>query len=44
MDVEILKWALRELVEREPVFFRDIFLEALRGDGRAAEILCRTTH
>jgi len=26
-------------VEKEPTFFRDILLEALRGDGRAAEIL-----
>ena len=37
--MEILKRALRELVEKEPTFFRDILLEALRGDGRAAEIL-----
>ena len=39
MDVEILKKALRELVEREPAFFRDLMLEALRSDGRAAEEL-----
>ena len=39
MDVEILKRALRELVEREPTFFRDIFLDALRSDGRVAEAL-----
>ena len=39
MDVEILKRALRELVEREPTFFRDIFLDALRADGRIAETL-----
>ena len=39
MDVEILKRALRELVEREPTFFRDIFLDALRSDGRIAEAL-----
>ncbi|AKT34822.1 hypothetical protein PYWP30_01194 [Pyrobaculum sp. WP30] len=39
MDVEILKRALRELVEREPIFFRDLFLEALRSDGRIAEAL-----
>jgi len=39
VDVEILKRALRELVEREPTFFRDLFLEALRSDGRAADAL-----
>ena len=39
MDVEILKRALRELVEREPAFFRDLFLDALRADGRIAEAL-----
>ncbi|MFZ8838421.1 MAG: hypothetical protein ACO2PM_05685 [Pyrobaculum sp.] len=39
MDVEILKRALRELVEREPTFFRDLFLDALRSDGRVAEAL-----
>jgi len=39
VDVEILKRALRELVEREPTFFRDIFLDALRVDGRVAEAL-----
>jgi len=39
VDVEVLKRALRELVEREPTFLRDIFLEALRSDGRIAETL-----
>ncbi len=39
MDVEVLKRALRELVEREPTFFRDLFLDALRSDGGAAEVL-----
>jgi len=39
VDVEVLKRALRELVEREPIFFRDLFLEALRSDGRIAEAL-----
>jgi hypothetical protein len=39
VDVEVLKRALRELVEREPTFFRDIFLDALRADGRIAEAL-----
>jgi hypothetical protein len=39
VDVEILKRALRELVEREPTFFRDLFLDALRSDGRVAEAL-----
>jgi len=39
VDVEVLKRALRELVEREPAFFRDLFLEALRADGRIAETL-----
>jgi hypothetical protein len=39
VDVEILKRALRELVEKEPTFFRDLFLDALRSDGRVAEAL-----
>jgi len=39
VDVEILKRALRELAEREPTFFRDLFLDALRVDGRVAEAL-----
>jgi hypothetical protein len=39
VDVEVLKRALRELVEREPTFFRDLFLDALRSDGRIAETL-----
>ncbi len=39
MDVEVLKRALRELVEREPTFFRDLFLDALRSDGSAADVL-----
>jgi hypothetical protein len=39
VDVEILKRALRELVEREPAFLRDLFLDALKSDGRAAETL-----
>ena len=39
MDVEVLKRALRELVEKEPIFFRDLFLDALRSDGRVAETL-----
>jgi len=39
VDVELLKKALRELVEREPTFFRDLFLDALRVDGRVAEAL-----
>jgi hypothetical protein len=39
VDVELLKKALRELVEREPAFFRDLFLDALRSDGRVAEAL-----
>jgi hypothetical protein len=38
VDVEILKRALRELVERES-FLRDLFLEALRADGRVADAL-----
>jgi hypothetical protein len=33
VDVEILKRALGELVEREPSFLRDLFLDALRSDG-----------
>jgi len=39
VDVEVLKRALRELVEKEPIFFRDLFLDALRSDGRVAETL-----
>jgi hypothetical protein len=39
VDVEILKRALRELVEKEPAFFRDLFLDALRSDGRVADAL-----
>jgi len=39
VDVEILKRALRELVEREPSFLRDLVLDALRSDGGAAEAL-----
>jgi len=39
VDVEVLKRALRELVEREPSFLRDLFLDALRSDGRAADAL-----
>ncbi len=39
MDVEILKRALRELVEREPSFLRNLMLDALRSDGGAAEAL-----
>ena len=39
MDVEVLKRALRELVEREPAFFRDLFLDALRSDGRVVVFL-----
>ncbi len=39
MDVEILKRALRELVEREPSFLRNLMLDALRSDGDAAEAL-----
>jgi hypothetical protein len=39
VDVEILKRTLRELVEREPSFLRDLFLDALRSDGGAADAL-----
>jgi len=39
VDVDVLKRALRELVEREPTFFRDLMLDALRSDGGAAEAL-----
>ena len=39
MDVEVLKRALRELVEREPSFLRDLVLDALRSDGRIADAL-----
>jgi hypothetical protein len=39
VDVEILKRALRKLVEREPSFLRDLVLDALRSDGRIAEAL-----
>jgi hypothetical protein len=39
VDVEVLKRVLRELVEREPAFFRDLFLDVLKSDGRVAEAL-----
>jgi len=39
VDVELLKRALRELVEREPAFIRDLMLETLRSDGKAAEAI-----
>jgi hypothetical protein len=39
VDVEILRRVLREPVEREPAFFRDLMLDALRSDGGAAETL-----
>jgi hypothetical protein len=39
VDVEVLKRALRELVEREPTFLRDLFLDALRSDGHVADAL-----
>jgi hypothetical protein len=39
VDVELLKKALRELVEREPSFFRDLMLDVLRSDGRVADAL-----
>ncbi len=39
MDVEILKRVLRELVEREPSFLRNLMLDVLRSDGGAAETL-----
>jgi hypothetical protein len=39
VDVEILKRTLRELVEKEPTFFRDLFLDVLRADGRIADVL-----
>ena len=39
MDVEVLKKASRELVEREPTFFRDLFLDALRVDGCVVDVL-----
>jgi hypothetical protein len=38
VDVELLKRALRELVEKEPTFFRDLFLDALRSDGRVVDV------
>jgi len=39
VDVEVLKKASRELVEREPTFFRDLFLDALRVDGCVVDVL-----
>jgi len=35
----LLKKALRELVEREPSFLRDLFLDALRSDGCVVDVL-----
>ena len=34
-----MKKASRELAEREPSFLRDLFLDALRSDGRVADVL-----
>ncbi|MGC8973453.1 MAG: hypothetical protein ACP5KY_04525 [Thermoproteus sp.] len=40
MEIADLKRLLRELAREDPAFLRDLFLEALRGDGRsAAELL-----
>jgi hypothetical protein len=39
VDVELLNKALRELVEREPSFLRDLFLDALRVDDCVADVL-----
>jgi len=39
VDVELLKRALKELVEREPSFLRDLMLDALRSDGRTADAI-----
>ena len=39
MDVKVLKRALRELVEKEPAFLRDLMLDVLMVDGRVAEAL-----
>jgi len=39
VDVEVLKKASRELVEREPSFLRDLFLDALRSDGCVVDVL-----
>ena len=39
VDVEVLKKGSRELVEREPSFLRDLFLDALRFDGCVAEAM-----
>jgi hypothetical protein len=39
VGVEVLKKASRELAEREPSFLRDLFLDALRSDGRVADVL-----
>jgi hypothetical protein len=36
---KLLKRALRELVEKELTFLRDLMLDALRADGGAAEVL-----
>jgi hypothetical protein len=39
VDVELLKKASRELVERESSFLRDLFLDVLRADGCVADVL-----
>ena len=39
MDLEILKRVLHEFMGREPFFLGDLFLDALRSDGLAADVL-----
>lgn len=39
MDVEAVKRILREIATSDPAFIRDLFLDALRSDGRVIEAI-----
>ncbi len=39
MDVETVKRILREIATSDPAFIRDLFLDALRSDGRVIEAI-----
>jgi len=39
VDVEAVKRILREIATSDPAFIRDLFLDALRSDGRVIEAI-----
>ena len=39
VDVEVFKRVLREVASSDPAFIRDVFIDALRGDGKAVEAI-----